>query len=69
MKTNMGWTDRILRILLSVTVVILFCMQIISGTLGIVLLVVAGVFTLTAIAGRCPLYLPFGISTRCEKKC
>lgn len=68
MKINMGWTDRILRILLSVVIAVLFYLQIISGNLGIVLLVLAGIFTLTAIAGRCPLYLPFGISTICCKK-
>jgi hypothetical protein len=39
----------------------------VSGTLGIVLLVLAGVFVLTSFIGSCPLYLPFNLSTRKEK--
>jgi len=42
-------------------------MNIISGTLGIVLLVAAAIFVLTSLVGFCPLYAPFGIST-CKKK-
>ena len=34
--------------------------------LGIVLLVLAGIFVLTSLIGFCPLYYPFGIST-CKK--
>ncbi|MDO9155888.1 MAG: DUF2892 domain-containing protein [Sediminibacterium sp.] len=39
----------------------------ISGTLGIVLLVLAGVFVLTSLVSFCPLYTLFGIST-CPNK-
>ena len=67
MKKNMGNADRIIRILIAAVIVILFAANIITGTLAIVLLVVAGVFLLTSFLGFCPLYLPFGISS-CSRK-
>jgi len=63
MKKNMGIADRVIRILIAVAVTILYFSGIISGTLGIVLLVLSGVFLLTGIVALCPLYLPFGIKT------
>jgi len=64
MKKNMGTVDKVIRILIAVVVVVLYFTDVISGTLGIVLLVLAGVFLLTSLVGFCPLYLPFGLSTR-----
>jgi uncharacterized membrane protein len=64
MKKNMGNTDKILRILVAVIIVILYFTNLISGTLAIVLLVFAGIFILTSFVSSCPLYYPFGISTR-----
>jgi hypothetical protein len=64
MKKNMGVIDKVVRILIAVVVVVLYFMHVISGTLAIVLLILAAVFVLTAILGLCPLYLPFGITTR-----
>jgi hypothetical protein len=63
MKKNIGTLDKVVRILVAVAVVILYFTHIISGTMGIVLLVLAGVFVLTSLVGICPLYLPFGLST------
>jgi hypothetical protein len=57
MKRNMGTADRIVRATLGVGIIgagIAF--QSWLGLIGIVPLV-------TALAGRCPAYLPFGIST------
>jgi hypothetical protein len=67
MKKNMGSIDKIVRIVLALVVVILYFTNVVSGTLGIVLLVVAGIFVLNSLISFCPLYLPFGIST-CKKK-
>jgi len=67
MKKNMGGVDRIIRILIAATIAVLFFTDVISGTLGIVLLVLAGIFLLTSLVSFCPLYLPFGLST-CRKK-
>ena len=63
----MGSIDKIVRIVLALVVVILYFTNVVSGVLGIVLLVVAGIFVLTSLFSFCPLYLPFGIST-CKKK-
>jgi hypothetical protein len=67
MVKNMGNTDRIIRILIAVAIVVLFLTDVISGTPGIVLIVLAGIFLLTSFISFCPLYLPFGIKT-CKKK-
>ncbi|MEI6820516.1 MAG: DUF2892 domain-containing protein [Bacteroidota bacterium] len=63
MKKNMGTIDKAIRILVAVVVVILFFTGIISGILGIVLLVLAGVFVLTSLLSFCPLYTPLGLNT------
>jgi hypothetical protein len=67
MKKNMGLVDRIIRILIAVVVVILYFTNVISGTLAIVLLVFSGIFILTSLIGSCPLYMPFGISSKSKK--
>lgn len=67
MKTNMGGIDRIIRIIIAAIIGFLYYNGTISGTLGIVLLVLAAVFALTSIVGFCPLYKPLGINT-CKKK-
>ncbi len=67
MKMNMGGADRIIRALIAVAIAVLYFTNVITGTLGIVLLIVGAVFLLTSIVGFCPLYAPFGIRT-CPKK-
>jgi len=68
MKTNMGIIDRAIRIVIALIFVGLYFTNVVTGTLAIVLLVLAGVFTLTSLVGFCPLYWPFGISTWGKKK-
>jgi hypothetical protein len=67
MKKNMGNIDRAVRLIVAVLIVILYFTQTITGTLGIVLLIVAGVFALTSFISFCPLYAPLKIST-CKSK-
>jgi len=67
MKKNMGTTDKIVRLLLAIVAAVLYFTGTISGTLGIVLMVAAGIFLLTSLISFCPLYAPFGIST-CKVK-
>jgi CBS-domain-containing membrane protein len=67
MKKNMGNTDRIIRFIIAAIFVALYFGGIVTGTIGIVLLVLAGVFVLTSFVSFCPLYAPFGIST-CSTK-
>ena len=64
MIKNMGTIDKVIRILVAVVVVILYFTHVISGTLAIVLLALSAIFIVTSILGFCPLYLPFGLSTR-----
>lgn len=67
MKKNMGTTDRTVRIIIAAVIAVLFFTKVITGILGIILLVLAGVFLLTSLVSVCPLYLPFGLST-CAKE-
>ena len=63
MKKNMGTSDRVIRVILAIIAITLYATDKITGTLGIVLMVLAGVFVLTSFIRFCPLYAPFGIST------
>ena len=64
MKKNMGTVDKVIRILVAVVVVTLYFTHVISGTLGIILLALSAIFVVTSILGTCPLYMPFGLSTK-----
>lgn len=68
MKKNMGTADQVIRTLSAIVIALLYYYDAITGTLGIVLLVLAGIFLLTSFVGFCPLYAPFGISTCAVKK-
>lgn len=67
MIQNMGSLDKGIRLVLAAIFVGLYLTGVVSGTFGIVLLVLAGVFALTSFIGLCPLYLPFNLSTKKEK--
>jgi hypothetical protein len=64
MKKNMGMIDITIRLVIAALMVVLYFTHVITGILAIVLLIVAGIFILTSVFSICPLYLPFGISTR-----
>jgi hypothetical protein len=66
MKANMGTTDKVIRILIAITIAGLYFANQISGTTAVIMLILAGVFILTSFMSFCPLYYPFGIST-CKK--
>lgn len=68
MKKNMGFADKIIRLIVAAVIATLYFTNVISGTLGIILLVLGGVFVLTSTLGSCPLYIPFGIKTIPGKK-
>ena len=59
----MGSTDSTVRTIIAVLIAILYYTGIISGTFGVVLLILASVFLLTSAVNYCPLYVPFGICT------
>lgn len=59
----MGNADRAVRIILAIVIAVLYFTNVISGTLGLVLLVLAAVFVLTSLVSFCPLYALVGINT------
>jgi len=67
MKQNMGSTDKIIRIAIAALIAILYFTNVITGTLGIILLVLAGVFVLTSLISFCPLYPLLGMNTAKKK--
>ena len=67
MKKNMGITDRVIRVIIAVIIVLLYFTKVITGTLGIILIALAGIFVLTSFISFCPIYAPFGLNT-CKVK-
>lgn len=63
MKKNMGNVDRAIRIIVALIILGLYFTNMITGTLGIVALVLAGIFVLTSLVSFCPLYTLLGVST------
>lgn len=63
MKKNMGSVDKIVRIIAALAIAALYFTGTVSGTLGIVLLVLAGVFVATSFVSFCPLYAIVGLNT------
>jgi hypothetical protein len=64
MKKNLGTVDKVIRILVAVAVVILYFTNVISGTAGIILLILTVVLVITSLVSFCPLYWSLGLSTR-----
>ena len=63
----MSYADRIIRFIIAAIIWVLFFTGTITGTTGIVLMVLSFVFLLTGLISFCPLYRIAGISTL-EKK-
>jgi len=68
MKKNVGAIDKIIRIVVAIIIAALYYFQVITGTLGIVLIVLAIVFLLTGLLNFCGLYAIFGINTGSKKE-
>jgi len=68
MKKNMGLADRAVRILLAFIMGALYFTNTVTGTFGVVLLVLAVVFLLTSLVSFCPLYAIFGFNTGKRKQ-
>jgi hypothetical protein len=64
MKKNLGNLDRAIRVILGILFAVLYFTNVISGTAGIILMVIGIVFILTAIFSFCPIYWPLGLSSR-----
>lgn len=59
----MGTIDKVLRILAAVVMLVLYFTGVITGALGIFLIVLSVVFVITSLISFCPLYVPFGWNT------
>lgn len=59
----MGSTDKVIRLIVAAALLGLYFTGNVSGTLGIVFVIIAAVFTLTSLISFCPLYSLFGMST------
>ncbi len=68
MKRNMGNADRIIRFTLAAVIAALYFTNIVTGTLGIILIALAAVFALTSLVKFCPLYTLIGLNTCPLKK-
>lgn len=62
-KKNMGSTDRIVRIVLAVIMLVAAFTVPMSGFLSTILIILGVVFVVTSLVSFCPLYLPFNLST------
>lgn len=63
MKTNVGNIDRIIRLLVAALFAVLYFGGFVTGTVGLVLVILGAVFAVTAAIGFCPLYSIFGLNT------
>lgn len=67
MKKNMGPVDRILRSIIALVLIALYITDVITGTIGIVVVVFASAMLLSSIIGNCPPYTLMGFDTRKKK--
>jgi len=68
MKKNMGNADRIIRVALALIFAALYFSDIVSGIVGLILVILGGVFVLTSMVSFCPLYTLVGIKTCAVKE-
>ena len=65
MKKNMSNADRIVRLVLVAIFSALYFTNLVTGVIGLTLMVISAIFLLTSIVRFCPIYAIFGLST-CE---
>jgi len=68
MKKNMGVFDRSIRTIVALIIVVLIVIKALTGTIALILGILAAVFVLTAAIGFCPLYVPMKFSTLKKKE-
>jgi uncharacterized membrane protein len=60
---NMGMTDRIVRAIVGIGLLLL-AFLVVTGVWQIVFWIVAAILLITAVVGICPAYMPFHFSTK-----
>lgn len=68
MKRNLGNLDKGVRVLIAVTVAILYYFNIIEGTLAYILMAAGIILLVTSLINFCPLYRIIGINSCRIKK-
>ncbi|KFD39498.1 YgaP family membrane protein [Schleiferia thermophila] len=63
MKANVGTVDKGIRLTVAGVLLILYFTKVLTGTPGLVGLVVAGLLVFTSLVKFCPAYTLFGINT------
>ena len=61
---NLGTVDKVIRLLVSAVILLLFALGLIDGPLAAGLIALAVVLTITALFSFCPLYLVLGIKQK-----
>jgi len=64
LNKNMGTLDRTIRLVIAAVIAILYFIGSLSGLAAIILGILAVIFVLSSLVSFCPLYVPFGLSTR-----
>ena len=64
----MGIADRVIRVIIAAVFLTLYFTNVLTGTLGIVLIVISGIFVLTSLVSFCPIYALTGLSSRTKQK-
>jgi hypothetical protein len=68
MKKNIGSFDRNIRLLVAIVLLIIALIGVVPGNWNIITWSLGGIFLLTSLTGRCPLYSACGIDTQSHDK-
>lgn len=63
MKANLGTADRIIRFMIAAAIVAFYVTNLITGTVAIILLIVAALLLFTSVISFCPLYFALHLHT------
>jgi len=63
MTTNMGKTDKTIRLVVAVVIAILILTGVLTGAWAWILGIIAVIFAVTSAISFCPIYRIFGLST------
>lgn len=63
MKKNLGTLDKVIRLILAAFFIYLYFSGTLTGVIGIILLILAGIFIMTSLVSFCPFYSLIGVNT------
>ncbi len=63
MTKNVGATDKTIRLVIALVLAALYYFNVLTGTLGLVAVVVGAIALFTAVLNYCPLYSLIGMNT------